>query len=150
VARLEGAGGDVQSGEVRGIDPAEAERLREVIVQKRSQSPSKKWRAPDDLRSEVLALARRGQDAGASVADVAGWLGMVESTLYRWLRSETSEENECQPGLSAVAIVPSQEREVATPCEDEGRGRIRLITPDGYVLEGLDRATAIELLRVIG
>ena len=90
--------------------------------------------------------ARGRLDEGATVADVAGELGMVESTLYRWLRVKRTDP---VPGFRRVAIVPSCGSAGIEPGEDPGR-LIRLITPQGYVVEGLDAGTVVALLRELG
>ena len=90
--------------------------------------------------------ARGRLDEGGTVAEVAGELGMVESTLYRWLRVKRPDP---VPGFRSVAIVPSCGT-VAAESDGDPRRVIRLITPQGYVVEGLDAGAVMALLRELG
>lgn len=90
--------------------------------------------------------ARGRLDEGATVADVAGELGMVESTLYRWLRVKRPD---AVVGFRSVAIVPSCGT-AGTESDEDPRRVIRLITPQGYVVEGLDAGAVMALLRELG
>lgn len=124
----------------------EAAELAREIVSRRAAARSKRWQSPKNLRSRAVVYARGRLDEGATVADVAGELGMVESTLYRWLRVKRPDP---VPGFRSVAIVPSCGSAAAELEEDRARV-IRLITPQGYVVEGLDAGAVMALLRELG
>jgi hypothetical protein len=82
------------------------------------------------------------RESGETLGDIAGRLGLVESTLARWLRADRKE---IQAGFRSVSIVAAQE------CgNDRAGGPLRLITPRGYSVEGLDAQTLAFLLRVVG
>jgi hypothetical protein len=70
-------------------------------------------------------------------------LGLIESTLARWLR-QRKKRDEVVRGFRSVAIVPSEgiQRSTSTP-------QVRLITADGHVIEGLDLESAAYLLKAI-
>jgi transposase-like protein len=115
-----------------------AQELLALIPSKRD----KRWRCPVELRSRVVTYARSCRDKGEAVADIAVRLGLIESTLARWLRRA---ENETSPGFRSVSIVPSDSGSFP-----ETSPHLTLITPQGYRVEGLDLASAAELLRSLG
>ena len=102
---------------------------------------SKKWRCPPELRSRIVEYAQSCRDQGRTIGDIAAGLGLVESTLARWLRRGAAE---LQPGFRSVAIVASEDRP-ATPVATA----LRLVTPHGYRVEGLDADTLAYLLQVL-
>ena len=104
--------------------------LREALIQ--SRRGQVRWRCPQPLREEIVEYTRQRQDAGISVPKVAKELGMSASGLSRWLNAVQAKLRpvrvaEVPPALSSSPLV--------------------LVTPDGYRLEGLDAASAAELLR---
>jgi transposase-like protein len=101
---------------------------------------SKKWRCPLELRSRIVEYARSCREQGWTVGDIAAGLGLVESTLARWLRRGAAE---LQPGFRPVAIVASDDR-ASSPA-----AALRLVTPHGYRVEGLDADTLAYLLQVL-
>lgn len=76
------------------------------------------------------------------MGDISRRLGLVESTLARWLRAERKD---LQAGFLPVSIVAAEAAELG----EAGAG-LRLITPRGYCVEGLDAQTLAVLLRVVG
>lgn len=109
--------------------------------------PQKKWRAPESLRERVLTYTRRRRDQGETVSEIAGQVGMVESTLYRWLRRSESDQ---WRRVSQVAIVPTRDGDVVVAHEAQSQPLLRIITPRGYVVEGLGVEDAAMLLKAIG
>jgi hypothetical protein len=71
-------------------------------------------------------------------------LGLVESTLARWLRADR-KALALAPGFRSVSVVSGDEHG-----HDEAGGALRLTTPAGYMVEGLDAQTLAFLLRVVG
>lgn len=102
---------------------------------------SKKWRCPPELRSRIVEYARSCREQGRTVGDIAAGLGLVESTLARWLRRGAAE---LQSGFRSVAIMASDDGP-ASPAPTV----IRLVTPHGYRVEGLDADTLAYLLQVL-
>lgn len=103
---------------------------------------SKKWRCPADLRLRIVSYARVCRERGEPLGDIARCLGLVESTLARWLRSD---RRALTAGFRSVSIVPAVDEGGAAPA-----GALRLVTPRGYTVEGLDAPTLAFLLRVVG
>ncbi|MCP4902046.1 MAG: transposase [bacterium] len=120
--------------------------LASEISGRRNKAPGRRWRAPDDLRERALEYARECREQGEPVVDIAGRLGMVESTLYRWLRLEDEMGS---PELKSVAIIPASS-EADSRVIDERPQRVRLITPQGYIVEGLDVDMVVDVLRELG
>jgi transposase-like protein len=103
---------------------------------------SKKWRCPAELRLRVVSYARVCRERGEPLGDIARRLGLVESTLARWLRAE---RRSLAAGFRSVSIVSATDE-----AEVESGGHLRLVTPRGYTVEGLDAPTLAFLLRVVG
>lgn len=118
------------------------ERLAEEVSRELPTQHGKRWRCPEDLRSRVTSFSRVCRERGEPVRDIARRLGLTESTLARWLRAERKAT---ASAFRSVAIVPSDD----TPGEVTD-GPLRLLTPRGYCVEGLDPQTLAFLLRVIG
>jgi len=123
----------------------EAELLAAEVAGCGRRELGKKWQCPAKLRLRIVLYAVQRREAGETLADIAVRLGLVESTLGRWLRRERTEET--ATGFRSVAIVPA----AAAP----GRSRVEakeltLVTPGGYRVEGLDAESAAYLLRVLG
>ncbi len=102
-----------------------------------------KSRSPKRLREEILEYALACRASGESLAAIARRLGMVQSTLARWLRQHY-EKSEVQQGFRSVAIVPSAEIQ-RTPCKPQ----LRVITAAGHIIEGLDLESVAYLLKAI-
>ena len=66
----------------------------------------------------------------------------MQSTLSRWIR----EAEESDAGFHAVTIVSNRDPRVAGPVPTP----VRLITPHGFVVEGLDSELLASLLQVLG
>lgn len=117
------------------------ERLAAEVSEELECHPGKKWRCPSGLRSRIVAYARVCREQGEPLGDISRRLGLVESTLARWLRSNRKET---EAGFRTVSIVATDE------CGHGGSvGSLRLITPRGYSVEGLDAQTLAFLLRVV-
>jgi transposase-like protein len=117
------------------------EELRQEVAAEVRSAPGRRWRSSADLRSRVVSYARVCREGGAPVRDIAERLGLVESTLARWLRAERPT---VRGGFRQVAIMAAGEA-----AETEGAAALSLITPRGYRVEGLDPRTLAFLLRVV-
>ena len=116
----------------------EIRRLRAETQRLARGKPPSQVRYPDAFRRGAVALARRCQGQGGSVARLARELGVSEPTLTKWLRPRTL------PALRPVAVTPVPESE-----RGAGAGP-RLITPNGVRVEGLDRDTLVAVLQALG
>jgi hypothetical protein len=119
------------------------EQLAEEISEEYKDRPGKRWRCPPDLRSRVLSYARVRRERGEAIEDISRGLGLVQSTLARWLRAD---QKELQAGFRSVSIVPAGDGGGA----DADGEALRLTTPAGYIVDGLDAQTLAFLLRVVG
>jgi hypothetical protein len=91
----------------------------------------------------AVACRRDGETLGA----ISARLGLVESTLARWLRKRKKRklvESDLEPGFRSVAIVPSDKLRSLTNGPE-----LRLVTADGHIVEGLDLQSAAYLLKAI-
>jgi transposase-like protein len=125
-------------------DPVEkqGERLHEELErERRVAGGSHCWRCSSDLRSRVVAYAVACAGDGESHRRIAERVGLIQPTLSRWIREATSSG----PSFRPVAIVPS-ERGAATPAPST----LRLVTPRGFIVEGLDPELLASLLQVLG
>lgn len=102
---------------------------------------TKRWRCPAELKARVMSYAKVCREQGETIEGIASRLGLVGATLARWLRSD---RNELAAGFRSVAIVASDHDEPVGSA-----GRLRLVTPRGYCVEGLDPQTLAFLLRVV-
>jgi hypothetical protein len=95
------------------------------------------WGYPPELRRRAADYARERAKAGDGAAAVSAELGVSEQTLRNWL-AKTG-------GAFLRVTVEEPERAEEKPAA----GRLVLVAPSGYRLEGLDLAGAAELLRVL-
>jgi len=119
------------------------EQLSQELGEIRTSRRSKRWRCPPDMQSRVVSYTKVCRDRGEPYFDIAVRLGLVESTLTRWFRTERAKE---QPGFRSVSIV---RRDVEETTAQPIASRLRLLTPQGYRVEGLDAQTLAYLLRVL-
>ena len=108
----------------------------------------KKWRCPRDLRTQIVAYAVACREDRETLGAISARLGLVESTLARWLRKRKKRapvESGHEPGFRSVAIVPCDEVQRSASLH-----QLRLITVDGHIVEGLDWESAAYLLKAIG
>jgi hypothetical protein len=86
--------------------------------------------------------AKRRIERGATKASIARELGVSEATIWRWTHSGflTSDDLKVQGGFKTVRIADE-------PGLRPTAQALRLVTPEGYRIEGLDLAGAATLLR---
>jgi hypothetical protein len=120
------------------------EQLRREIEAELESRPGKRWRCPAPLRSRIVSYARVCREQGEPLHQISRRLGLVESTLARWLKADRR----------ALALAPRFRRVSVVEAEEHGHGgavgALRLTTPAGYMVEGLDAQTLAFLLRVVG
>ena len=122
-------------------------RLAEEVRAETAAGRSKKWRCPEELRARIVAYAEICRERGDPVFDIASRLGLVESTVARWLRRARARARE---GFRSVAIVAADQ---IGDCSHNGYphpSTLRLISPRGYCVEGLDPETLAWVLRAVG
>ena len=118
----------------------QGQHLREQLRGEREQAGPHRWQCSPELRSRLIAYAAACRADGESHQRVSERLGIVQTTLSRWMRTARASA----PGLRQVAIVPTS-RSRSTPAP-----RLRLLSPNGYVVEGVDPELLAYLLRVLG
>ena len=92
-------------------------------------------RYPDDLRAEIIAVARAGRTAGRSLARLAREIGVSAPTLLEWLRHPTRRQ------FRQVAVAPVPVTPMGATTNPV------LVTPHGFRIEGLDLAGLVTVLR---
>jgi hypothetical protein len=78
------------------------EHLSQELAKGRTSGRSKKWRCPPELQSRIVSYAKVCREQGEPYFDIAVRLGLIESTLTRWFRTEKAKK---QPGFRSVSIV---------------------------------------------
>lgn len=120
---------------------AEGEELRQEIAAEREAAGRQRWKCSAELRTRVVSHAVRCRQEGESHERIAQRLGVAQPTLSHWVREAGQKET-----FRQVAIVPSEGRLV----EAAAVTTLRLITPRGFVVEGLGAEELVALLRVLG
>lgn len=115
--------------------------LRDEMEAVRAKDGLFRWRCPEELRERVVAYARACRGDGESSHRIASRLQLPQPTLSRWLRRTPTGGG----GFRSVAIVPAAETAAATP-----PATLRLLTPRGFIVEGVDLEALARLLRVCG
>lgn len=82
---------------------------------------------------------------GESHRRIAGRLGLKQPTLSRWVARARISHAVVRP----VAIIPSG-RPAGAPVAGPTPRELRLVTPRGFVVEGLDLERLASLLQVLG
>ncbi|MFZ5785804.1 MAG: helix-turn-helix domain-containing protein [Acidobacteriota bacterium] len=121
----------------------QGQRLSEELARERQGVEGRRWRCAVDLRARIVAHAVGCSADGESHQRIADRLGMTQRTLTRWIRAW----RQAGAGVRQVAIVPASRRR-AIPAAD--RVSLRLRTPRGFVVEGLDAELLVSLLQVLG
>jgi transposase-like protein len=123
----------------------EGERWSEELAAQRAKRDGGRWRCPHDLRGRIVAYALVCSADGESHTRTAARLGIKQRTLSRWI----ARWRHSHPVVRQVAIVPAERRtnrRPAVPASSE----LRLRTPRGFVVEGLDAELLASLLQVLG
>ncbi len=134
-------------GDAPGMDDEgileQGQRLLEELAKERQRVEGRRWRCALDLRARVVAHAVACSADGESHRRIAERLGMRQRTLSRWIR----RWRHAGADVRQVAIVPASYRRASPPAD---RGALRLLTPHGFVVEGLDPELLVSLLQVLG
>ena len=112
---------------------AELAGLRRVVAQHGCRRGK---RYSPELRSRLQSWIRRRRSSGLSGAAIAAELSLPCSTVERWIAASKSSA-----ALVPVEIVP----EVGA-----SRRALRVLSPGGWVIDGLTVEEAASLLRVLG
>lgn len=112
--------------------------LRSKVEAARSSGIARNY--PPGLRSEVTTCLGTMRAEGVAWEQCKEALGICKATLYSWHR-EASASSE------STAMVPVKLRNDKAATTSGG---LRLITPGGHQLVGLDLNQAAQLLRALG
>jgi len=118
------------------------QQLSEDLRRERELAAPHRWQCSVELREQLVTYAVACRADGESHQRVARRLGLIQPTLSRWIRQARSSA----PGLRQVAIVPSARRRDPAPAPPP----LRLVSPNGFVVEGLEPELLAHLLRVLG
>jgi hypothetical protein len=120
------------------------QRLRGELQTERERAGGvRRWRCSEGLRERVVAYAVECAARRESHDRIAGRLGLAQETLSRWMREAAANSD-----FRQVAIVPSTGSRASEPAAEPMA--LRVITPRGFVVEGLDPELLVSLLRVLG
>lgn len=93
-------------------------------------------------------MALRLQKAGEPAVSVARQLGIARKTLLKWLGETPSPRSKAKAvsaGFVRIGLEAPGSGEVAA-----GAAGVRLVSPRGYRIEGVDVVTAVAILREVG
>ena len=117
----------------------------ELVSERRAAGSVHRWRCSADLRVRFVAYAVACAADGESHRRIAERLGLCQATVSRWMR----EARGARAGFRSVAIVPAERRATrratAMPAPS-----LRLLTPRGFIVEGLEPELLVSLLRMFG
>ncbi len=123
----------------------EGQVLRAELVSERGGAGGMhRWRCSAELRARVVAYAGACAADGESHRRIAERLGLCQATVSRWMR----EARGGRGGFRSVAIVPTERR--AVPRAAAAPSSLRLLTPRGFIVEGLEPELLVSLLRMLG
>jgi len=93
------------------------------------------------------ALAMRLQEGGEPAVAVARLLGIARKTLMKWLGepARRTARSKAAAGFVRVGLQAARGEEAVA-----ATAGVRLVSPRGYRIEGLDQATAVAILREVG
>lgn len=121
----------------------QGKRLAEELERERASVGRHAWRCSEPLRSRIVAYAVACEGDGESHGRIALRLGVAQPTLSRWVREARVQGASLLP----VAIVPRTHPRAAASMPPSP---LRLVTPGGYVVEGLTLDLVIPLLELLG
>lgn len=106
---------------------------------------------PKAVRKRATEYAVACRERGDTLLDIAARLGLRESTVSRWLRRRAKEgaPSPERPAAGRLLPVAVGARSTRTGSAGSCGGSLRLITPGGYVVEGLELADLARLLEVL-
>jgi lambda repressor-like predicted transcriptional regulator len=117
------------------MDP-EIKRLRDAFAESRRPVAGVRHRCPADLREQIVSQARALRRQGLSLRAIASRFAMSPKTLANWLQR--------YPGtLRPVTIASSC---AMAPRPSDG---IKIVTPQGYRIEGLGVDEVVALVKAL-
>jgi len=122
----------------------EAVGIREAISRLEASGPKRRY--DRELREQIFEYTERWQRLGVSRPRLAEAAGLSIKTVDNWRRAARK---------STAATATTAKAPVAVRIREDHRdsrrpGGVVLVTPAGYRLEGLDAASALEIVRGLG
>ena len=100
-----------------------------------------------ELRRELIRATHRLWASGEALADIADVLGIHLATATRYLDiavEDDGEQDEMVAELPASGLVPLE-----IPLTEFGTASVRVTTPGGFMVDGLDLDAATALIRAL-
>ena len=119
------------------------EELRAAVDAAGPSAPGRRF--SPELRQQLVVATHRLWESGEALADIAEALGVHVATATRYLDEAVEvEADNAEVELDHGGLVP-----VSVPITSLGAPALRLTTPEGFVVEGLDVVTLAELIRAL-
>lgn len=116
----------------------EAARIRELV---RAAGPrGRGMRLPEDVRRELIALARRRRSDGVGVDSIAAATGVSSESIRRWTQGFESRS------LSRELVAVDVRDDVRLPT----LGSVSVCSPSGFRIDGLTLEQAVAALGRLG
>ncbi|NJL30097.1 MAG: hypothetical protein HC897_20480 [Thermoanaerobaculia bacterium] len=116
-------------------------RFREAAAEVNRHREKNGWRYPERLRRLAVDHCREQRCAGRAWSEIAEELGVSAITLGRWLAAAESMTASAPPAsFHPVEVVEAEPKAAAVP--------LRVVTPGGLQIEGLDFGQVLVLARV--
>ena len=115
---------------------SEIERLRHALAESRRLVAGVRHRCPADLREEIVGQTRALRRQGLSMRRIASRLAMSPKTLANWLQRY-------QGTLRPVTVASS-----CSMSRGSSDG-IKIVTPQGYRIEGLGVDEVVALVKAL-
>ncbi len=119
--------------------------LRRRLAEARRQPMPRGY--PQDLRDEVVVLARQPRGQGERREGITRRLGIPGTTVAKWTRAATPEPPRPAPRTGNLVHVEVR------PTSAEARAAssaVRLVSPNGFWVEDLSPADAVAALAWLG
>lgn len=116
--------------------------MRELTVLKRELSRGERGRGKRysmDLRKRAVAWAEGRHQAGVSWPEISRELGLGRDTARRWCGGQRKATKHNRSLLPVKVVQKSADN-----------GRLALVSPNGFRIEGLTLAEAATMLRALG
>jgi hypothetical protein len=136
---IEGQGAGNPKRESSAVEVTDCAALKQEIERLGPRSPSRRF--PTELKARVARWVRGELARGVGTKVVAEQIGIPWETLSRWLGRRT------EPHATVPKVRPV--RLVANALTVGQKGPV-LKSPGGFIVEGLDVPTLVEVLRQLG
>jgi hypothetical protein len=124
---------------------AEIAEFRDEMQQRRGARRKGAAPYPEELMARGRGLAAQLRDAGVGVTATARSLGVAVKTLKKWT---VGEEGKAKGRGGFVEVAVKNDR--PKPKRAEVTVGVRIVSPRGYRIDGVDLATAVAILREVG